>query len=157
MVIDRGTTTPVAMVKVAGFELPPPGAGLNTVTVAVPTVAKSDAEIWAVTWLLLTNAVERLLPFHCTTEVGTKFDPFTIRVNPSEPAAVMAGDRDAIVGTGYGCTETADEVPEMASHTVSLAVIDWLPVVLKVTVNVPTPCARTASAGRLAAVSDVVM
>jgi hypothetical protein len=89
--------------------------------------------------------------------VSTKFDPFTIRVNPVPPVAVIAGDRDAIVGTGVGFTETAGEIPELASPTVSLAVIVWLPAVLKVTVNVPTPCARVASAGSLAAVSDVVM
>ena len=69
---------------------------------------------------MLTNVVERLLPFHCTTEVSTKFDPYTIRVNPAEPAAVIAGDRDAIVGTGIDFTETAGEIPELASPTVSL-------------------------------------
>src|SRR5207302_15154 len=36
------------IVKVCGFEVPPPGAGLNTVTGAVPAVAMSAAEIAAV-------------------------------------------------------------------------------------------------------------
>ena len=39
---------PVVMVKVDEFELPPPGAGLNTVTVAAPALATSAAVIWAV-------------------------------------------------------------------------------------------------------------
>src|SRR6266850_1860645 len=36
------------IVKVCGFDVPPPGAGLNAVTCAVPTVARSVAEITAV-------------------------------------------------------------------------------------------------------------
>jgi len=64
---------------------------------------------------------------------------------------------DITVGAGIGLTETAGDVPELASPTVSLAVIVWLPVVLKVTVNVPTPRARVASEGSMAEVSDVVM
>jgi hypothetical protein len=145
------------MVKVAEFERPPPGAGLNTVTVAAPAVSISGAGIWAVMRLLLTNAVVRLLPLHCTTEVGTKFDPFTIRVNPAPPFNVIAGDRDAIAGAGICFTETAGDIPELASPTVSLAVIVWLPVVLKVTVNVPTPCANVELGGSFADLSELVI
>ncbi len=36
------------MVKVAGFEIPPPGAGLNTVIDAVPWAAMSVEEMEAV-------------------------------------------------------------------------------------------------------------
>ncbi len=39
------------IVKVSAFETPPPGAGLKTVTLAVPAVAMSDAVIEAVNWL----------------------------------------------------------------------------------------------------------
>src|SRR5438105_3177153 len=142
-------------VKVEVLELPPPGAGLKTVTAAVPGVAISVAEIWAVIWLLFTNIVARSPPFHRTTERTTKFAPFTVSVNPG-PGSALVGDRDVIVGTGI-CTETAGDVPEVASPTVSLAVIIWLPVVLKVTVKLPTPRARVASPGSLANASDVVM
>ena len=109
------------------------------------------------TWLLLTNTVGRLLPFHCTTELGTRFDPFTVSVNPNSPANAFVGEMDITVGTGMRLTETADDVPEVASPTVSLALIVWLPVVLKVTVKLPTPRARVASPGSLARASDVVM
>jgi hypothetical protein len=78
-------------------------------------------------------------------------------VNPESPATARVGDSDVTVGAGIGCTETAGDVPEVASPTVSLAVIVWLPVVLKVTANVPTPRARVASVGSMAEVSDVVM
>ena len=37
------------IVNVCALEVPPPGAGLNTVTVAVPAVEMSDAVIVAVT------------------------------------------------------------------------------------------------------------
>jgi hypothetical protein len=43
--IDLGNTPPVAMVKATEFEVPPPGAGLKTVTEAVPVAAMSLAGI----------------------------------------------------------------------------------------------------------------
>jgi hypothetical protein len=64
------------MVKVNEFEVPPLGAGLKTVTVAVPAAAISAAEISAMSALtepLL--VVGRLLPFQRTTEPATKFAP----------------------------------------------------------------------------------
>jgi hypothetical protein len=43
--IEVGNTPPAVIVNVAVLELPPPGAGLKTVTVAVPTVEMSLTEI----------------------------------------------------------------------------------------------------------------
>ena len=40
------------IVKVCAFEVPPPGAGVNTVTVAIPAVAMSAASIAAVNWVV---------------------------------------------------------------------------------------------------------
>jgi hypothetical protein len=45
-------------------EVPPPGAGLKTVTLITPGATKSMAEMAAVRVLLLTNVVVRLEPFH---------------------------------------------------------------------------------------------
>ena len=42
------------IVKVWALEVPPPGVGLKTVTLAVPAVAMSAARIKAVTWVALT-------------------------------------------------------------------------------------------------------
>lgn len=39
------------MVNVLVLEVPPPGVGLYTVTLAVPDVAVSDAEMEAVSWV----------------------------------------------------------------------------------------------------------
>src|SRR3970040_1735616 len=41
------------MVRTGAFEVPPPGAGLNTVTCAVPAVARSLAGMAAVSCVLL--------------------------------------------------------------------------------------------------------
>src|SRR5260370_40338794 len=86
--------------NVAEFELPPPGAGLMTVTVSVPATEISSAPICAVTWLALTNVVNRLLPFHCSAAPDTKFEPFTVRVKAGPPRVELFGEIAAIVGTG---------------------------------------------------------
>ena len=52
------------VVKVRAPEMPPPGAALTTVTIAVPTVAMSAAVIAACKLVLETKVVVRELPFH---------------------------------------------------------------------------------------------
>src|SRR5436309_15285739 len=72
----------VFMVKVCALDVPPPGVGLTTVTKAVPAVAMSAAVIWAVSWVLLPNVVERAAPFHWTVDGATKLVPDTVRRKP---------------------------------------------------------------------------
>jgi len=81
-------------------EVPPPGVGLTTVTFAVPATATSLAGMTAVSRVVLTNVVVRLLPFHCTTEVETKFEPFTVKEKDCPPASTAEGDKELILGTG---------------------------------------------------------
>lgn len=81
-------------------DVPPPGVGVNTVTGAVPTEAISVAEIAALSCVVLTNVVVRLLPFHCTTEHGTKPLPVTFKVNAAAPAVALAGESDEAIGAG---------------------------------------------------------
>ena len=45
-------------------EVPPPGGGFNTVTLNVPGLLRSEAEITAVSVVLLTKVVGREPPFH---------------------------------------------------------------------------------------------
>lgn len=59
------------MVKGTAFEVPPPGAGLNTVTCAVPALAMSGARMEACNCVLLTNTVLRLLSFQRTSDPAT--------------------------------------------------------------------------------------
>src|SRR5262245_2891258 len=54
-----GVLPPVVMVKVCPFDVPPPGVGLNTVTVALPAAATSAAVICAVNCAADPKAVER--------------------------------------------------------------------------------------------------
>ncbi len=66
-------------VTVRTAEVPPPGAGLNTVTEPVPAEAISAAVIVAVSCVPDTNVVNRLDPFHCTTEL--ELNPLPLTVN----------------------------------------------------------------------------
>src|SRR3954471_1234479 len=77
------------MMTVFAFEAPPPGAGVTTVTEWSLSVLASVAERSNVSFEASENWVVRLLPFHCTVElgsagveavcVGTKFDPLAVR------------------------------------------------------------------------------
>src|ERR1700730_4570472 len=92
--------TGLLMVNVLGADVPPPGPGFVTVTLIVRAVAMSAAEIAAVSWWLLENVVVRAAPFHFTTEVVMKPEPFTVSVKPAPPAVALAGEREVTVGLG---------------------------------------------------------
>jgi len=97
VVVGRG----FMMVKDCPFDVPPPGVGLKTVTVRVAPAAMSVAEIVAFNSVGETYVVGRFAPFHRTTEVATKFVPFTVRVKPGLPAVVEVGLSPVVVGTGF--------------------------------------------------------
>ena len=89
---------------------------LETVTFTGPGKAVSVAEIAAVSWIALTNAVWRGEPFQFTTSpLGTKLAPFTVRVMPAGLQAgvvfddVVDAESDVIVGRAIG-NETELEV-----------------------------------------------
>ena len=104
--------TGLLMVKVAVFEVPPPGTGLKTVTSAVPAEAMSVGGMEAVNWVLLTKVVVRSLPFQRTTEPETKFEPSTVSVKPWSPARALPGVRLVMTGSGLLMLKTAMlEVP----------------------------------------------
>src|SRR3989442_1608036 len=66
--LSAGTGFEAVMVKVTAAEVPPPGAGLNTVTWAVPARAISAAAMAAVNSALLTKGVTRAAPFQRAAE-----------------------------------------------------------------------------------------
>ena len=103
------------IVKVWALEVPPPGAGLKTITEAVPTAAISAALMAAVTCVTDTNVVVRSEPFQRTTELVTKPLPSTVNVKAEPPAMAVAGLRPVVVGTGLlmvYCISTVEvEVP----------------------------------------------
>jgi hypothetical protein len=87
-------------VNVAAPEVPPPGDGLNTVTLTDSTAAMSAASICACTCVLEANVVGRALPFHRTMDDDRKFVPVTIKVNAAEATTPELGLSEVIVGTG---------------------------------------------------------
>jgi hypothetical protein len=91
---------PLVIVKFTAFDVPPPGAGLITVTATMPTEAIAAAGMAAVNWMELANVVARAVPPKLTTEPETKFPPLTISVKAAPPAAALVGEIVVIVGTG---------------------------------------------------------
>jgi hypothetical protein len=81
-------------------DVPPPGVGLVTVTVAVPAVAMSAAVIAAVSCVALTNVLVLAALLNFTTDVDTKPVPFTVRVKAAPPAVALVGEREVSVGAG---------------------------------------------------------
>jgi hypothetical protein len=73
------------------FDVPPPGAGLVTVTEAVCAAATSAALMVAVNCELETKVVTRGLPSQFTVDPGTKPVPFTVTVKPPLPGATASG------------------------------------------------------------------
>ena len=79
-----------------------------TVTLAVVVELTALAEIEAPSWVLLTKVVEYGTPFKRTDELGTKLDPFTVKVNAPLPTRTEAGLRLLIAGTGLLIVKAAE-------------------------------------------------
>lgn len=90
----------VVIVKVAGPEVPPPGAGLVTVTGTGPAVVTAVAGMEAVSWVALTKVEGSAVPLKLTTELLMNPVPFTVNVKAGEPAAIVVGESEVIVGAG---------------------------------------------------------
>ena len=93
-----------AIVKVFAVEVPPPGAGVKTVTAAVPDDTRSLGGIIAVSVELLMYAVVLGAPFHRTVELEMKLLPLTVSVKPGSPAVAVLGEIKARIGAGFGAT-----------------------------------------------------
>jgi hypothetical protein len=98
-----GLGLPVLLIsKLAALDVPPPGAGLLTVTLALPALVMSEAGTAAVSCESLTYVVVNAAPFQFTADAATKPLPFTVRVKAEPPVSAAAGDSDARVGTEFG-------------------------------------------------------
>ncbi len=89
------------MVSGNGDEVPPPGAGLNTVICAMPDWAMSEARMFAVSWVVLKKIVARGLPFHCSAEPDTKPEPCTPSANAGPPAITVEALSAETTGMGF--------------------------------------------------------
>jgi hypothetical protein len=120
-----GTGLGALTVNVDPAEVPPPGAGLNTVTCAVPALAISVVEIAADTFVALTKVVVRAAPFQFTTDPFTKPLPVTDRVNAALPAVALEGDRLLTVGTGLGALIANADPGDVPPPGVGLTMVTW--------------------------------
>src|SRR5258705_8158744 len=107
--------------KETASDVPPPGAGFETVIRTDRAVARSDAKIAAVNLAGLTNVVTRALPFQFTMEPWTNPAPFTVSVNPRAPGRATLGTTGLLMnGTGLVCA--ARRVQNTAKRTVKIIV-----------------------------------
>src|SRR5580704_8879194 len=92
----------LVMEKLIATEVPPPGAGLVTVTAGVPTEATLAAGMVAVNWVELTNVVAIADPPKLTIEPATKFIPLSVSVSGARPTTVVFGEIVETAGVGLG-------------------------------------------------------
>src|SRR5262249_2732756 len=95
-----------ATVSGRAADVPPPGAGVNTVMLGVPAAATSLAGMAPVSCVDETNVVVRLAPLTWTIEPLVKLEPVAVRGKAAPPADAVVGlvvDRNgAGVGAGVG-------------------------------------------------------
>src|SRR2546423_5097649 len=163
-------------------EVPPPGAGVTTVTCGVPAAATSAAAMAAVSCVALTKVVVRVAPFHLTVLPLTKPVPVTVSVKAGLPADVLVGDRAARGGAelltvnvwaaevpppGAGVTTVTDAVVAAARSVAGIAAVSWVALtnvvvrvapfqltVLPVTKSVPATVRVKAGPATLALVGE---
>jgi hypothetical protein len=98
--ISSGNGFGAVIVKLLAGDVPPPGAGLVTVTLTVPVEDRSVALTLAVNWVELTKVVGRAAPFQRTSDPEIKLVPLTVSVKAPLFWTAEAGARLAICGTG---------------------------------------------------------
>src|SRR5215472_9976429 len=92
----------LATVSERAPDVPPPGAGVNTVTLGVPAAAISLAGMAAVSCVDETNVVVRLAPLTWTIEPLVKLEPVAVRVKAAPPAEAVLGLMLERIGAGVG-------------------------------------------------------
>jgi hypothetical protein len=86
--------------NVSAWVVPPPGAGVVTVMLAVPGFWINDAGICTVRIFVFKNIAASDEPFQATVDAGVKLYPVTVSLNVGCPAEMPVGDIDEIVGAG---------------------------------------------------------
>jgi hypothetical protein len=127
-----------SIVKLLAVEVPPPGAGLVTVTLTVPPRDMALAGITAVSCVALTKVVVSILPLKLTVEVETKPKPLMVSVKPV-PAGACDGERLPIDGTELLTVSVSDGLVMPPSE----AVICDVPVATPVARPVLAPMVAT--------------
>lgn len=99
MIVGTGFVA-LVMVKFTAFDVPPPGAGLVTVTADAPVDEMAAAGMAAVNCVELTNVVVGEVPPKLTIEAAMKFVPVMVSMKAAPPAAEVFGEIAVIVGVG---------------------------------------------------------
>ena len=101
LMLERVGNGRLVTVKFWPLEVPPPGAGLFTVTVVETAFAMSAALMAAVSWVGLMKVVVRAEPFQRTVDTPSmKPVPFTVSVKPGPCASIVVGVIPVLVGAG---------------------------------------------------------
>jgi len=134
-------------VKPMAVDVPPPGAGVNTVMFGAPAVAMSLARIVAVSWLADTYDVLRALPLTWITELPANPLPLAVSVKLAPPAATVVGLMVLRTGTpgaavtlrfmlfdvqtppvqDAGLVTTMATLPCVATSVACTAIVSWVP------------------------------
>jgi hypothetical protein len=105
---------PNVMAKFTTFEVPPPGAGLVTVTASVPAEATAAAGMGTdncvVPWEREMLVVIAVAP-KATVEAEVKFVPLIVSVKGALPGKELLGEIAVIVGIGKPTDDESAEVP----------------------------------------------
>jgi hypothetical protein len=107
-------------VKLSAVDVPPPGAGLTTVTLNEPAVFRSEVGSVACTCVPDTYVVFNAAPLHCTVEELIKPLPFTVSATAAPPRIADWGLIDVTAGTGLGL---APPWPELYPPPQPMAII----------------------------------
>ena len=92
----------LATVSGRAADVPPPGAGVNTLMLGDPAAAISLAGMAAVSCVDETNVVVRPAPLTWTIELLVKLEPVTVRVKAAPPADAAVGLMLDRTGAGVG-------------------------------------------------------
>jgi hypothetical protein len=144
------------IVKVNGFDVPPPGPGLTTVMLAVPAVAMSLAGMDAVSCEVLAKVVLRAEPFHLTVESFTKFEPLTDSVTDGPPAVVELGLRLVMAGKGLATLIVKSLVAFASTPSVTCTLKLKFPADVGVPLTTPDDELSESPAGSVPALTDQV-
>lgn len=108
-----GVTGAVTIARLAVFECPPPGVGLVTTTLSVPSFAWSATVAANVSVVPLTYVVVRGVPFTNTVEAAIKPVPVTVTVDgDGEPTFRTDGESEIALTGGFTIvTEDTDDTP----------------------------------------------
>src|SRR5207237_258983 len=109
--------------RLSAADVPPPGAAVVTVTLAMPATARSVAGIAAVSCVALTNVVARVAPFQRTLVPVTKLLPFRVRVKAAPPTLALEGESD--VSDGAGVVIVNVWAPEVPPSTPGIVTVTW--------------------------------